>query len=71
MSGGYLSSPYFFKHTVFTNELSPLRKETNIMYAFMVCIRHDFWVGGGRSLWGHCHSVIHEYESTRYTLTVD
>ena len=22
------------------------------MYAFMVCIRQDFWVGGGRSWWG-------------------
>ena len=36
--GGYLSSPYFLTHTVFTNELSPLRKETNIRYAFMVWI---------------------------------
>ena len=45
---GYLLSLYFLTHTVLTNELSPL---TNIMYAFMVFIRHNIWVGGGQSLW--------------------
>ena len=45
---GYLLSLYFLTYTVLTNELSPL---TNIMYAFMVFIRQDIWVGGGQSLW--------------------
>ena len=58
------SSPYFLTHTVFTNELSPLRKETNIVYAFMVCIRKDFWVEGRKKLVEHCHSDMHELGST-------
>ena len=34
------------------------------MYAFMVCIRKDFWVEGRKKLVEHCHSDMHELEST-------